>query len=38
MHHPLLLEPDQSLAQVRAAIDRVTNHAEDIGRELGFTC
>ena len=38
MHHPVLLEPDEALAQVKAAIQRVTNHAEEIGRELGFTC
>ena len=38
MHHPVLLEPDETLGQIRTAIDRVTAHAEAIGRELGFVC
>ena len=38
LHHPVLLESDPDLDQVRTAADRVTAHAEEIGRELGFAC
>jgi perosamine synthetase len=36
LHHPVLLESDDTLDQIRQAVDRVTTHAEAIGRELGF--
>ncbi|MFP6700982.1 MAG: DegT/DnrJ/EryC1/StrS family aminotransferase, partial [Planctomycetaceae bacterium] len=38
LHHPVLLESDNTLDQIRQAVDRVTTHAEAIGRELGFEC
>ena len=38
LHHPVLLESEADLDQVHAAVERVTAHAEDIGRELGFAC
>ncbi len=38
LHHPVLLESDDTLDQIRQAVDRVTTHAEAIGRELGFEC
>jgi len=38
LHHPVLLETDEALAQVGMAVDRVTTHAEAIGHELGFAC
>lgn len=38
LHHPVLLGSDDELGQVLTAIDRVANHAEEIGRLLGFAC
>ncbi|HAQ23592.1 MAG TPA: perosamine synthetase [Acidimicrobiaceae bacterium] len=38
MHHPVLLEPTDALDQVAQAVQRVLEHAEPIGRELGFSC